>query len=359
MIRDGPSVTDCSQVSGADVGMSSKRSGRGLRGLTGLPFMLRAAVAVMVPVLALAACGTAAPKAAPTLAASRAAKASASPTPSPTPSPSPKHKKHRHKALAEHSPASAASQSSPAASGSGSGSGGSGSGSPTASGCQSTFVPAYFYSSSIWDQAIDTSPDPTVMLLNVDNGVGTSPLSHFQSLVRQAQDAGITVLGYSSTEYGARSIGSVESEISDYKSWYGVNGIFLDLTQGTSGEFSYYQTLANYIRSTISGGIVWLNPGSYPDPSFMSIANVVMVFEGSYSSYLSDQVPSWISQYSPSQFAHVLYDTPQSDFASAVNLSRQRRAGHLFVTDLSGSGNPYGALPSYWPQEASTVSSGC
>jgi hypothetical protein len=197
------------------------------------------------------------------------------------------------------------------------------------------------------------------MLLNVDNGVGTSPLSHFQSLVKQAQNAGITVLGYSSTEYGARSIGSVESEISEYKSWYGVNGIFLDLTQGTSGEFSYYQTLANYIRSTISGGIVWLNPGSYPDPSFMSIANVVMVFEGSYSSYLSDQVPSWISQYSPSQFAHVLYDTPQSDFASAVNLSRQRRAGHLFVTDLSGSGNPYGALPSYWSQEASTVSSGC
>ena len=55
---------------------------------------------------------------------------------------------------------------------------------------------------------------------------------------------GITVLGYSSTEYGARSISSVESEINDYKSWYGVNGIFLDLTQGTSGEFSYHQMLA-------------------------------------------------------------------------------------------------------------------
>jgi hypothetical protein len=90
----------------------------------------------------------------------------------------------------------------------------------------------------------------------------------------------------------------------------------------------------------------------------MSIANVVMVFEGSYSSYLSDQVPSWVSQYSPSQFAHVLYDMPQSDFASALNLSRERRAGHLYVTDLSGSGNPYGALPSYWSQEASAVSSG-
>jgi Spherulation-specific family 4 len=315
--------------------------------------MLRVAAALLVPAIAVSACGTAAPKAAPALAVSRAATASASPTPSPTPSASPKHRKRRHKALGQHSSASAADQSSPAGSGSGSGS-------ATASGCQATFVPAFFYASSTWGQAIDTKPDPTVMLLNVDNGVGTSPLSHFQTLVKQAQDAGITVLGYSSTVYASRSISSVETEISEYKSWYGVNGIFLDLTQGTSGEFSYYQTLANYIRSTIHGGIVWLNPGSYPDPSFMSIANVVMVFEGSYSSYLSDQVPSWVSQYSPDQFANVLYDTPQSDLASAINLSRGRsRAGHLFVTDLSGAGNPYGALPSYWPQEASTVPSGC
>jgi hypothetical protein len=29
------------------------------------------------------------------------------------------------------------------------------------------------------------------------------------------------------------------------------------------------------------------------------------------------------------------------------------------VTDLSASGNPYGALPSYWSQEASSVPSGC
>jgi hypothetical protein len=81
-----------------------------------------------------------------------------------------------------------------------------------------------------------------------------------------------------------------------------------------------------------------------------------MVFEGSYSSYVSDQVPGWVRQYSPSHFANVLYATPQSDFDSAVNLSRTRsRAGFLFVTDLPGSGNPYGAMPSYWSQEAATI----
>jgi hypothetical protein len=289
-----------------------------LPGLTGVPGLLRALAALLATAMAVCACGTAAPIAAP--------------------------RSRQHKPPAAHTSAHAPSTSP---------------GSSAAGGCQSTFVPAYFYSSSIWAQAINTRPAPAVMLLNVDNGAGTGPLSHFQTLVTQAQQAGITVLGYSSTVYAQRPISSVETEVRDYKSWYGVNGIFLDLTQGTPGEFSYYQTLANFIRSIIPNGVVWLNPGDYPDPEFMSIANVVMVFEGPYSAYLSDQVPGWISRYSPSQFAHVIYETPASDLASAVSLSRERRAGHLFVTDLSGAGNPYGALPSYWSQEAGAVTTPC
>jgi hypothetical protein len=355
--------------------MWRKTAGRGERGLSTIPAAPRAAAAILLPALAVAAavavaaCGTAARGASPAFAGSGPGSRTSSPAPG---SSATARTSSRRGGPASHASArSARPRGSQPGSGSGQpgsapGQGGSGSGqpgpapsSPAGGNCQSTFVPAYFYSSSIWDQAIDTRPQPAVMLLNVDNGVGTSPLSHFQQLVTQAQAAGITVLGYSSTDYGSRSIGSIETEISEYRSWYGVNGIFLDLTQGTAGEFSYYQALANYIRSRIPGGIVWLNPGAYPDPSFMSIANVVMVFEGPYSSYLSDQVPSWVSRYSPGQFAHVIYDTPTADFAGAVSLSRQRRAGYLFVTDLSGSGNPYGALPSYWSQEASTVSSGC
>jgi hypothetical protein len=295
--------------------------------LAGAPGLLRALGALLMTAMAVAACATTAPAPAP---GSR-----------------------QHKPSAAHTSAPGADPSTSP------GQSGSSPGSSTASACQSTFVPAYFYSSATWAQAIDTRPNPAVMLLNVDNGVGTRPLSHFQTLVTQAHHAGITVLGYSSTNYGQRAVSSVETEVREYKSWYGVNGIFLDLTQGTPGEFSYYRTLATFIRSTIPNGIVWLNPGDYPAPRFMSIANVVMVFEGPYSVYLSDQVPSWVSQYSPSQFAHVIYETPASDLASAVSLSRERRAGHLFVTDLSGSGNPYGALPSYWSQEAGTVPDRC
>jgi len=313
-----------------------------------VPVSLRTAAAILLPAVVACACGTA-PASRPTAlgSPSRAATAPATPSPSASPTPSPK-PRHRHKAKAKAGAPSAASAPP--------GSAQQPTGPVVAAGCQDTFVPAYFYASSDWTQAINTRPKPAVMFLNVDSGPGTSPQSHFQTLTKQAQAAGITVLGYSSTEYGDKPIASVEAEINDYKSWYGVNGIFLDLTQGTSGELSYYQQLANYIRANVPGGVVWLNVGAYPVQAFMSVANTVMVFEGSYSSYVSDQVPGWVSQYSPSHFANVLYATPQSDFDSAVNLSRTRsRAGFLFVTDLSGSGNPYGAMPSYWSQEASTI----
>ena len=196
------------------------------------------------------------------------------------------------------------------------------------------------------------------MFLNVDNGVGTAPVAHFQQLVKSAKQQGITVLGYSSTEYATRPIAQVEAEVADYKAWYGVNGIMLDTVEGTSGALSYYQQLYNYIHSEIPGAIIWLNPGSFPTSSFMSVANVIMVFEGSYTSFESDSVPSWVNNYSPDRFAQVVYDTPASDLSSLVSQSWSRRAGNLFATDL-GEPNPYGALPSYWSTEAGSVAGQC
>jgi hypothetical protein len=228
----------------------------------------------------------------------------------------------------------------------------------SSSGCQQSFVPSYFYAGNLWDQAIGTKPTPPVMFLNVDSGPGTGPDSHFQQLVKSAQQHGITVLGYSSTEYTGKPIAQVEAEIADYKNWYGVNGMMLDLTQGTAGALSYYQTLYNYIHSEISGAVIWLNVGSYPVSSFMNVANVVMAFEGSYASFQSSSVPSWVSGYARDRFAQVIYDTPEADMAAAISTAWSRRAGNLFMTDL-GEPNPYGALPSYWSAEAGAVAAQC
>jgi hypothetical protein len=197
------------------------------------------------------------------------------------------------------------------------------------------------------------------MFLNINSGPGTAPDPHFLALIRRAQAAGVAVLGYSSTSYGQRPIGLVEAEIREYQAWYGVDGMFLDLVQGTPAELPYYRTLASYIRATVPDAVIWLNPGTYPDPGFMSVANVVMVFEGSYAQYLSDQVPGWIDHYGPDRFANVVYATPGPDLPSAVRLARTRRAGFLFVTGLPGSPDPYDAMPGYWAREAAAVAGPC
>jgi Spherulation-specific family 4 len=226
--------------------------------------------------------------------------------------------------------------------------------------CPELVVPAYFYSSSVWAQAYGSNPAPENMILDISGtGAGDAPDAHFASLVRAAKAKGVTVLGYISTVDGQRPLSEVEQEVRNYKSWYGVTSIFLDRVSGQQAQLSYYQQMASYIHGYNRGSAVWMNPGIYPDQAYMSVGDVVMVFEGTYAQYVSAQVPSWASDYPSSKFAHTIYDTPSSSLASALKLAQSRNAGHVYITDASGD-NPYDVLPSYWAQETSAANtSGC
>jgi hypothetical protein len=226
--------------------------------------------------------------------------------------------------------------------------------------CQRTFVPAYPWSAAFWKRAITSKPAPGVMILNVTGlGAGNAPVPHFQALVRQAHAAGVSVVGYSSTEYGQRPAAAVEADARHYKAWYKVNGMFLDLTANARSGLAYYRKLASYIRAVIPGSVIWLNVGAYPARGYMSVGNVVVAFEGSYASYRVQAVPAWTAHYKASRFADVIYATPRSDLARAVSLSRHRRIGYLYVTSLPGSPDPYSALPGYWTSEVAAVATPC
>lgn len=226
--------------------------------------------------------------------------------------------------------------------------------------CQKTFVPAYF-DASVWPQATIGKHRPSAMILNPSTGIGagTAPNPDYQSAARQARDKGIMILGYSSTAFGARPIAQIEADVRNYKAWYGVNGIFLDSVSGTASALPYYRQLANYIHRTIPGSSVWLNAGAYPDQRYMSVGDVLMVFEGTYAQYRDIQVPSWAHNYPAARFANTIYDAVTGAQAnSAISLSRNRNAGYVFVTNLTGP-NPYDALPGYWSSEVTAISSGC
>ena len=224
--------------------------------------------------------------------------------------------------------------------------------------CEQLTVPAYF-SAPYWLNAIHSKHPPADMILDISGtGAGTGPEASMLYLVRKAQAAGITVLGYSSTVDGQRPIAEVEADVRNYAAWYGVTSIFLDLVSGTAPQFSYYKQLADYIHAAHAGAQVWLNPGVYPDQDYMSIGDVVLAFEGTYEQYLTARVPSWANDYPAVRFMNTIYATPQSALAAAIKTAEQRGAGHIYVTDLVGS-NPYQGLPSYWSAEDAAAHAGC
>jgi hypothetical protein len=226
--------------------------------------------------------------------------------------------------------------------------------------CQKTFVPAYFDASG-WPQATVGKHVPSAMILNPATGIGAGTAANpaYQSAATQARAKGIMVLGYSSTADGARPISQIEADVRNYKAWYGVNGIFLDSVDGTASELPYYRQLASYIHRTIPGSSVWLNAGVYPVQQYMSVGDVLMVFEGTYAQFRAAQVPSWAHDFPATRFANTIFGAATSSQAnSAISLSRSRNAGYVYVTNLSGA-NPYDALPSYWSSEVTAISSGC
>jgi Spherulation-specific family 4 len=224
--------------------------------------------------------------------------------------------------------------------------------------CQAAFVPAFF-SPAGWTRTVNGKNVPGTMILDITtSGAGSAPEPAFQAAVKRAQAAGVTVLGYANTSFGARPAAAVEQDAKNYKAWYGVTSILLDQAAADAGKLGYYRRLAGFIRSADPGGAVWLNPGLYPDQRYMAIASVVMTFEGPYSSYTRLRVPGWVSRYPAAKFAHTIYATPGSQLASAISLARSRHAGWVFVTDRSGA-NPYDGLPGFWPREQATVARGC
>jgi Spherulation-specific family 4 len=238
--------------------------------------------------------------------------------------------------------------------------GGSGTASPTSTTvCERLAVPAYF-SAADWETVIHSTPTPADIILNPATGVGAGSAVNRQllPLVKQAQAAGITVLGYSSTAGGGRPASAVEADVRNYAAWYGVHSIFLDRVSGQPAELSYYKKLAAYIHQAYRGAQVWLNPGDYPDQSYMSIGDVVLVFEGTYKQYLVAQVPGWVGQYPAAKFAQDIFDTPRDVLLNTLKTARQRRAGHIYVTQLTGA-NPYQELPSYWAAENAEATADC
>ena len=103
---------------------------------------------------------------------------------------------------------------------------------PASSG-QSMAVPAFFAPGRLWSQVDSAVPTLRLVVVNPASGPGPAYDQSYGGVVRTAQKRGITVIGYVDTNYGARGLSAVESDVDKYYSWYHVNGIFFDRARPT------------------------------------------------------------------------------------------------------------------------------
>ncbi len=199
-------------------------------------------------------------------------------------------------------------------------------------------------------------------------GPGTAAVQAWSKVFMSCRSKGrASVLGYVYTDYGRRSIASIEQDIDRWYKFYPgeIAGIFFDQTSDaqpgtTVNNSAFYQTLASYVHQHERGnGEVVFNFGANPSSGWMLAgsnaknADIVVTFEGSYNDpglnpYTAWAQASWEAAYPAGDFAAMIYDTanalyasPSSYLTACASLNSQR-------VKYVSVGTWYDALPPFW-----------
>lgn len=220
----------------------------------------------------------------------------------------------------------------------------------------------YWGPGSQWTTVDGKFPTVSLSIINPASGPGPSPDATWHSTTVSAQGAGLKVLGYVHTSYGARPIADCKAEVDSYYSWYDVDGIFFDEVTNTTGatELAYYLALYNYVKAKTSARskTVVINPGGETDVAYATRADIIMVTEaGSAAEYLGRSTVAWELSAAPGSLWHVVYDCPEGQLDAVIAQSRTLNAGIVWFTD-DILPNPYDIIPSYFSSEATKVATG-
>jgi hypothetical protein len=199
--------------------------------------------------------------------------------------------------------------------------------------------------------------------MNPNSGPSNAVNSDYTAAVNSFRSAGGKVIGYVSTQHGARDANAVLADVNSYKSFYNIDGIFLDEMHNIPDTLSYYQSLRSGISSINASYTVFGNAGTSTLEAYTSTADVLVTFENQtgYNSYIPD---AWTANYSANRFAHLLYNVGTvADMQTNLALAASRNVGYIYITNDNNfnnlgvkDNNPWDTLPSYWKAEVAAVS---
>lgn len=221
-------------------------------------------------------------------------------------------------------------------------------------GVQKLAIPLYIYPGADWTTVQGTATKTGLVVANPSSGPGAASDPNYVTYIASTQAAGIGVIGYVDTNYGAIAAATVEANIDKYYTWYGVDGIFLDRVSTSVGDLTYYTTLYQYVRAKTGADLVVLNPGTNTVEGYAAISDIILNFEGTYASYGSFTPSTWTRKYNATKFWHVIYGCASGNVAAAITASKAKGAGWVNLTD-DVAPNPYDTLASYLAAEARQI----
>lgn len=207
----------------------------------------------------------------------------------------------------------------------------------------------------IWDDvAAANSLVPVTAIINPANGPGGGPPnSDYVVGLNDLRSAGVTILGYVYTSYGARDSNAVKADIDLYDHYFDIDGIFFDEVASSATQLAYYQNLYTYVLDRPNLERVVLNPGTHIDEVYVSTLSqaTAIIYEDAASSWNGYAPDGYVYEYAPERFAMLAHSVGDSgQLAQLIDLATTRQIAYVYLTDDSLP-NPWNSLPGFWSDE--------
>ncbi|WP_392973035.1 spherulation-specific family 4 protein [Streptomyces sp. LN245] len=207
----------------------------------------------------------------------------------------------------------------------------------------SLLIPLYVHPGAApdaWQRLTETADRTYGVVINPADGPGESPDPAFAAAADALCSAGARLLGYVDTDYGARDPDLIADEVLRHRDWYGTQGCFLDRVAPTPKALPGCERLVRSLRGLGAAPVV-LNMGVHPAPGYARCADLLVTFEGHWSTYVAAfSRPAWTVRHAPELFCHLVYGVPEALVPLAVRTARDRGA--------AVAGPVTGELPNPW-----------
>lgn len=208
-------------------------------------------------------------------------------------------------------------------------------------------LPLYVSPGSVWHDVVQEKIKhhkvPMLVIINPLNGSGQVKNDNYADGIDKMQSHDISVLGYVYTDYGTRNSTDVKNEITNYKNWYNVNGIFFDQMSNVPGNEIYYANLTNFAKSlglTFTVG----NAGVDTKPSYIKTVDNIVIYERNTLPPVQS-LAGWHENYDKHNFSIIVFGIDDLDKSFVSDASNS--VGYMYVTN-GVMPNPFNSIPPYF-----------